>query len=614
MTADARIDEPPGDRPAVVRMNDAQERQIVEFVEGIIRRARLWRHERNDVRLELLDHFDDGFAAGRSVEQLLADFGSARAAAVLIRAAKLRNRPLAWHVQRRALQVCGTVLCVTGSVFLFLVARLHLAPLGPPTDIIGELDSATFKIAKSDRGWPDYREGLMRVDRSPRKIAGRLEQIHQALVVGPADPHWDQAVLYLDAQRAALDLFVKGASRPRLGYLFRDTANDPWLKVGSFRSSAESYPRDKAGGLILMPHYQELGTVRNLLEEAALRALHDRNQSEFQRYWRAQSQLGTQVLVDNDFFMKSAGWASASTAMALLRRLVVEYSESVSDQQLQAYRQQLQAADWDWRGGSTVDQYRKNSEVFLNAVYSQDAAGNGRVSATGCQRLRDHFLALKSPDDDVVWTALLPEIKAAGLPSEKGAQHRYPLPSLNAANQELLALRWSVTLADRRDMRAKLDSMLDSLEAENPLNQSQAPAQSPYETERQQLATTPSLLRRYWPILTVLPRREHAYLREAYQPRQDMLRVATVTVIALEQFRRRTGNWPERLDQLVPGDLETIPQDVFSGRPLVYRLVNGVPLLYSVWEDRTDDGGTPLPTDPKTAGPHPGDFRFMPAR
>ena len=60
---------------------------------------------------------------------------------------------------------------------------------------------------------------------------------------------------------------------------------------------------------------------------------------------------------------------------------------------------------------------------------------------------------------------------------------------------------------------------------------------------------------------------------------------------ALEAYRRQTGDWPERLEELTPGLLPAIPYDRFDGGPIKYCLKNDQPVLYSIGVDRVDDGG-----------------------
>jgi hypothetical protein len=61
---------------------------------------------------------------------------------------------------------------------------------------------------------------------------------------------------------------------------------------------------------------------------------------------------------------------------------------------------------------------------------------------------------------------------------------------------------------------------------------------------------------------------------------------------ALERFRFAHGAYPERLDQLAPDFIKSLPTDPVNGQPLKYKRTDrGRFLLYSVWFDLIDDGG-----------------------
>jgi len=64
------------------------------------------------------------------------------------------------------------------------------------------------------------------------------------------------------------------------------------------------------------------------------------------------------------------------------------------------------------------------------------------------------------------------------------------------------------------------------------------------------------------------------------------------TVIALERHRRAHGRYPGTLAELLPEFLDALPIDRATGEPLVYRLTDAGPLLYSVGLNYTDNGGT----------------------
>lgn len=65
--------------------------------------------------------------------------------------------------------------------------------------------------------------------------------------------------------------------------------------------------------------------------------------------------------------------------------------------------------------------------------------------------------------------------------------------------------------------------------------------------------------------------------------------------LALQRFRLRTGQWPETLAELVPQHLPEMLEDPFDGAPLRYKRFETGFVVYSVGEDRGDDGGRPLP-------------------
>ena len=75
----------------------------------------------------------------------------------------------------------------------------------------------------------------------------------------------------------------------------------------------------------------------------------------------------------------------------------------------------------------------------------------------------------------------------------------------------------------------------------------------------------------------------------------ELEREATVTIIALLQFRKENARLPEHLAEVIPKYLAEVPIDVFSGKPLIYRVdKNGKDLtIYSIGMDQVDDGGRP---------------------
>jgi len=66
-----------------------------------------------------------------------------------------------------------------------------------------------------------------------------------------------------------------------------------------------------------------------------------------------------------------------------------------------------------------------------------------------------------------------------------------------------------------------------------------------------------------------------------------------MTELALRCYQSEKSRLPAALGELVPSYLSKVPEDPFSGRPLIYRLQGQNWLLYSVGLDGSDDGGKP---------------------
>src|SRR5690606_10130268 len=69
---------------------------------------------------------------------------------------------------------------------------------------------------------------------------------------------------------------------------------------------------------------------------------------------------------------------------------------------------------------------------------------------------------------------------------------------------------------------------------------------------------------------------------------------AAAIALATRLFEADTGRLPETLEELVPDYLPHVPVDPFDagGEPLRYRVVEGLPIVYSIGPDGRDDGGS----------------------
>lgn len=66
---------------------------------------------------------------------------------------------------------------------------------------------------------------------------------------------------------------------------------------------------------------------------------------------------------------------------------------------------------------------------------------------------------------------------------------------------------------------------------------------------------------------------------------------ALIAAIACERFRLSTGHWPKTLDALVPEYLDEVPIDLFDGKPIRFAIIPEGIKVWSISDDRIDDGG-----------------------
>lgn len=64
-----------------------------------------------------------------------------------------------------------------------------------------------------------------------------------------------------------------------------------------------------------------------------------------------------------------------------------------------------------------------------------------------------------------------------------------------------------------------------------------------------------------------------------------------ITACAVERYRMKHGEWPDRIESLVPSFLGAVPQDPVDGQPLRYRRTNDGVVIYSIGPDQVDNQG-----------------------
>jgi len=107
----------------------------------------------------------------------------------------------------------------------------------------------------------------------------------------------------------------------------------------------------------------------------------------------------------------------------------------------------------------------------------------------------------------------------------------------------------------------------------------------------------------------LMPAHSHIF----QQSLNNVARLRTVRVgLGIERYRLANGKLPEKLAELVPAYLDTVPKDPFDGQELRYKRLEKGYVVYSIGRDLSDDGGTELlPPRKRTGGKENWDVTFI---
>lgn len=551
--------------------------ELSQLIETVVSRTRLWKSERIDVARELLNHCEDGLAAGVSSEKILADFGDPRNAARLIRRSKIRQRPWLWHLQHRLLLGCGLLLLLSFLVYSWLILRFLTAVPTIKRDFIGEIDQQSLSIPQGDRAWPLYREALMKFHED--RVLPILQSDRDLLALPADSPDWQPILTHLDENREALELTFQGSEKPNFGFIYRDPANREYLEKTNGKGSSESQIASTQGILTetLLPHVDDLHKLYRLLVVEAIAANRVRDRDRWLRAVNAMQAMAEQ-LVNGEFgIIQLVSFAYARTTWRHIRWTLQHQLDLLTDQDLKTLAHRVAI----FGGGGPISYRIDDSMIFedlLQRFYTDDGTGNGRLNPRYLQ---------SDPSK----------------PNEIAAT--------------LIGAALSSAVASRAEMRQTLQQIqvLESEEQQRPLWQRTFGQPSPLKQSLMAWQASPWDRVRYFPILKLYQPMVNNLDQWRTSPAGEyatLHRDATLAVIALALHHRLHKTWPENLEQLTPQLLPAVPLDRFDGKPLKYKLVDGKPLLYSVGQNRTDEGGNP-PSGPVKGDEAPdGDLRFWP--
>lgn len=443
-----------------------------------------------------------------------------------------------------------------------------------------ELNAEAALVPEEQRAWPHYRDLLKKLDcRLPPEFFTQEGYLQYP------DPERLRAIACLEKNRPLLPRLREVAAMPKLGYILKD-ASDPadlaWmkrLKMGSGQNRAAQENPDLLSVLVNynhpLRHFAQL--LRLDAELAAGRGDENTIAEDLIACLDIARQFKSQPMVLDD----ATSWSVLTSAAQLLEWFLTQNARSIAENHLHVMSDRLAA--YREQGGFQLRLRRERLtfDDLVQRLYSDDGHGDGIFLAHRMEK----FL-LGDSDAEASWKAkFLAPFASGRCATRRQVVDRYNETFEEAARACALPL-WECTRLPAEDAR-QMD-----------------------EDERA----------RYMLIYLFLPSISNIYLASN---RAEQECDAAIATIALARFHLADGRWPERLEEMVPAYLRSIPPDCFTGKPLMYRVADGRPLLYSVGADRDDDGGkSPASNDedavakwqPPGAPAVDGDWVFLPRR
>jgi hypothetical protein len=535
----------------------------------VVSRSRLWRREKVDVAAELIAHFQDGLAAGRTPAELLHSFGDREASAQLIRRAKRRGRPIVWHAWRYGWMSASAVL------LLYVTAGLWMATSRPTikTDYLAEFNKPVLAVPGDHRAWPLYRDALLGLgaDRGKETISGSVLELVDAK---PGDADWKKLEPLLKQHADSVAKLREAAARPNLGFVASTSHADfsakdrelfgVTLTKQEIELSKSRTIEDRWLIATLLPDMLHLRDAGMLLAADAQRAAASGDGNTALADIRAM--LGVSRHCEELPFIVCILVSDSvqDRARKTIQSVLSMNSKLWSNDQLRDLAHQLVASQIDWRRGFQGE--RTCFYDSMQRVYTDDGHGDGRL-ALNVSRDKNLFELIDSVSTDgaVSRSAFSNPVLA--------------LLSMPAAN---------LAIAGRKEMTDMYDQVTNDALARLGAPYWTWSKQPSLDQEVQSLKKGPLHGFRHFFVLLLTPSHD-TFLNHVIA--SDGNRDGVFIGLALELYHRDHNKWPESLTELSPKYLPTLPADPVTGKALHYKVVNDRPIVYSVGVDGDDDGG-----------------------
>ena len=574
---------------------------IQSLVHQVVSRSRLRRSEKFDVAEELIQHFQDGHKQGKSLEQLVDKFGDPEAAALLIRRSKIRNRSLVLSTAR----MIPLFMLGLSIPYLLLLYWYHSGEANPSVDYSAAFNEKALAASEQDKAWPLYRPVWTKYQFSEgargKYVDMRREHLwHQdendTRLARPSDEQWPQTVETLEAHKELLATLRTGAKRPVFGLELKPDARQysdedfAALFPNAQKETHENYfEKDDPSGIlegaaigIVLPHVQLIREAARMFHVDARYAVAQGDADRVVKNVETVLGLASQITRTSCIVNSLVGFSVVRIGWNQLEEVIVNDPDLLSEMQLsklQTSSERVNVHGWLDYGGEKA--FFKDT---VQRCFTDDGNGDGRLTAAGQQFLDGPFfqsiVGLSGNGSHA--NPNVPEVSS--LERIKEGWNNF-LASDFA--QSVLAPTNALTRAGRKETLAKAETYFGEIEADQqlPFWESRNAKVDGWKDHQELLdGHKPE----YYFLAKLVPSAKH--LRNAME-RTNARRNGVVFALAMYRYHREHKKWPATAEDLIGSYLNEVPVDILTGQPLLFKIQDDQPVIYSVGLDRDDDGG-----------------------
>lgn len=553
--------------------------EVQSILTEVMSRCWLTRGEKAFVVEELIAHFVDGMDRDVTAQQLVEDFGDPAVAAKLIQSSKRQNRPF-W---KKSLHAFGYGIIALIVAYAGVWVFYHQGVPVISTDYVVQLNSGIADVADSEKAWPIYRPMWTKYKFLEGQVIPEIwiwegggERSYPSRFVQSEDPAWEAAKTAFYEHQDLIDSFREGAKRPYFGIELKANQDEyseedfaalfPNSSRGDSEDSVVEEGGDGASGrlldeslvCILLPHVQHLRDAARLFVFDIQLAIEEGDSDRVVQDIETMLGLARHAAEGRVLVCGLVGYAISGMAFSEIESIVIEDLDFFNEQQLQKLQLAVRSAKFkDW---ISYDGEALMVSDIIQRIYTNDGQGDGHMTPQGLEIM------------SALGVMNLPGILSGGL-SEKESWESFA--------ENVIGPLGLFTFATRGEVAAKADQLFEAASAD--LNRPMWVGKSKDIYKELDLEKW-----KYTLLLHVLPATEN--IRKA----MDLLiarQEGVLGAIALQRFYLANRAWPNSWDEIPQSALPRSPVDQLTGKPLIFKIVDQSPLIYSLGYDLDDDGG-----------------------